>query len=276
LLAGESPAGQLPVGSEWEVDGYLGPWITASNGLQFRVCRMRHRFLAERLGRGKWYDLLHLSTREREELRTHLLRHPAVCEQIGLHRHVAENISAAPGADGEAWWVVDRWIDGPTLAEELAGGAYPSHRLPRLMHEVLLGLEGLHSAGVVFRELAPVRVLLAASDGRAVLTDFELAKLLDTGPTVSTDWPDDPFRAPEVEDGNASPRSDLYSWARLLLHAATGEPLPSKGQDVAALTRVGLPKTVWRVASDCLAPGPSDRPKSVRQVLRAIRRWVSE
>jgi len=98
-----------------------------------------------------------------------------------------------------------------------------------------------------------------ADDQRAVLTDFELAKLVDTGPTVSTSWPDDPYRAPEVEDATASERSDLYSWARVLLRVATGEELPEKGQDGDTLTRVGLPKAVWRVALDCLSPGPSDR-----------------
>ena len=67
----------------------------------------------------------------------------------------------------------------------------------------------------------------------------------------------------------------LYSWARVLLRVATGKELPAKGQDGDALTRVGLPKAVWRIAMDCLSPGPSDRPKNVKQVLRATGRWVS-
>ena len=86
---------------------------------------------------------------------------------------------------------------------------FPPSGSLELMHEIALGLDALHSASVVFRELAPSRVILAADDQRAVLTDFELAKLLDTGPTVSTSWPDDPYRAPEVEDATASERSDL-------------------------------------------------------------------
>ena len=47
-----------PVSGEWEIDDYLGPWITASNELQFRICRLRHCFIEGRVGRGKWYDLL--------------------------------------------------------------------------------------------------------------------------------------------------------------------------------------------------------------------------
>ena len=63
------------------------------------------------------------------------------------------------------------------------------------MREIAGGLSALHRAQIVMRELAPSRVLLAKSDGRAVLTDFELAKLLAGGPTVSPgeEWPEDPY-----------------------------------------------------------------------------------
>ncbi len=270
-----SEEGQALVGGQWRAVEYLGPWITASNGLQFRICRMQHEFVETRQGRGKWYDLLHLSSRDRESRRTHLVRHSIVCERIGPHRHLSDNLSSSPSENQESWWVVDRWIEGGTLADRIASDPYPREQLARLMCEIALGLETLHAAKVVFRELAPSRVIVAQEDGRAVLTDFELAKLLDTNPTVSADWPDDPYRAPEVEDGEASERSDLYSWARILLRAASGEELPTKGQDSDALTRVGLPKAVWRIATDCLSPAPSDRPKSVKQVLQAIKTWAS-
>jgi serine/threonine protein kinase len=268
--------GGTRAGDEWQVKEYLGGWHTASNALRYRVCRLRHEFVDERQGRGKRYDLEPLATGAREEMRAHLVRHPRVCERIGHHRHIAENFNAFPERNEDFWWVVDRWVGSTTLEAQLQQGVFPTERLPRLMHEIALGLDALHAANVVFRELAPSRVILAADDQRAVLTDFELAKLVDTGPTVSTSWPDDPYRAPEVEDATASERSDLYSWARVLLRVATGEELPEKGQDGDTLTRVGLPKAVWRVALDCLSPGPSDRPKNVKQVLRATAGWVSK
>ncbi len=264
--------GEGPDSGEWKIDAYLGPWVTASNQLQFRVCQMRHQFLPERLGRGKWYDLLHLSQRDRESLRDHLLRHAVVCERIGNHPHVASNLSTLSGQGSESWWIVDRWVDGSTLANELTAGPLPSSRLPHLMRAIAEGLKALHEANIVFRELAPSRVILAAENARAVLTDFELAKLLDTGPSVSADWPDDPYRAPEIESGRADVRADLYSWARILVHAGTGE-LPPKGQDLEAVTRVGLPKSVWRIVTDCLSPGPSDRPQGIDQLMRGLRRW---
>ena len=89
---------------------------------------------------------------------------------------------------------------------------------------------------------------------------------------MSKDWPDDPYRAPEVKSGKTEPRSDLYSWARILSHAALGQ-LPPPGEDVVAISKLGLPKSVWKVATDCLAPGPSSRPENIKVVLKAINRW---
>lgn len=257
---------------EWAIENYLGRWITASNGLQFRVSHMRHRYIENRWGRGKWYDLLHLSDKDREQFQSHLVRHPTVCERIGNHPQIAENLSTFPVSHANAWWVIDRWIPGKSLADWLAEGPFPQNRLPRLMTEIALGLEALHRGNVVFRELAPSRVVLAEDDGRAILTDFELAKLLDS-PTVSADWPDDPYRAPEVESGLADESADLFSWARILLHAATGE-LPPKGLDLDVLAGADLPKGVWKAAKDCLAPGPSDRRRHMTSVLKILRRWT--
>lgn len=264
-----------PLSREWQVEAFTSPWITASNALQFRVCRMSHRLLPERRGRGKCYDLQHLSTTLQEQLCEHVLRHPKVCERIGRHRHLAENLSVAPGDQPGIWWVIDRLIPGGTLEEQLGEGAYPPKALPRLMCEIADGLHALHERDIAFRELAPRRVLVEERTGRAVLTDFELAKLLNGAPTVSAKWPDDPYRAPEVETGRAGVQADLYSWARILVHAAVGH-LPDIGEHVDALTGADLPREVRKLACDCLSTAPSDRPQGIGALLRIVRRWASE
>ena len=55
-----------------------------------------------------------------------------------------------------------------------------------------------------------------------VLTDFELAKLLDGNPTVAGRWPDDEYRAPEIGEEGIDERADLYSWGRILVRAIAG------------------------------------------------------
>lgn len=263
-----------PVGEEWIAEA-MTPFQQTSNGLlQFRLCRMAHQHIPGRLGRGKWYELLHESQEQRQRLRDHLTRHPVVCERLGHHPNIAENLSTSTGPNECEWWVIDRHVEGQSLDTLIADETCPTKLLPRLMKDLATGLDALHRASIVFRELAPSRIVIAESDGRAVMTDFELAKLLEPAPTVSADWPDDPYRAPEVETGVTDGRADLYSWARILLHSATGS-LPEKGCDFDAISQAPIPKSVWRIAADCLAPAPDDRPSNISKVLRAIRSWKS-
>lgn len=258
---------------EWEIASHLSGWIEASNGLQFRLCRMRHRYVPGRLGRGKQYDLLNPSTRERERLTDYLTRHAAVSERVHGAPEIAETLNVFPSQDQDTWWVIDRWVDGKSLDAILQIGPLDRSILPVVMKSILHGLETLHRHDIVFRELAPRRVIVEQSDGRVILTDFELGKLLDNAPSVSeSTWPDDPYRAPEIEGGQVDETADLYSWARILAHAVSGN-LPDRGQDIDAVTIAGLPKAVWKSAVDCLAPSPTQRPKTAAHVLHQIRNW---
>ena len=53
------------------------------------------------------------------------------------------------------------------------------------MKGIASGLKALHAAGVIRRELTPDFVLLNERDDRPILTDLELAKLIEGGPTVA-------------------------------------------------------------------------------------------
>ena len=272
------PPVQMPDGVpwEWQRESILEPGgRRASNGLHYFLCKMKHCHTPGLIGRGKFYLLSGLASADRLQKREQLSRHAEVCSRIESQPHLAANLSSTPIAADEGWWIVDRWIESTPLSDHLGKAPLPSDRLPRLMKEVACGLSALHRANVVMRELAPSRILIAESDGRAVLTDFELAKLLAGSPTVSPDepWPEDPYRAPEVDSGNVSPASDLYGWGRILVHAACGE-LPGPGRDIDALTRVGLPKSVWGIARRCLQVDPGDRPQNIEEVLQAMRKWT--
>jgi serine/threonine protein kinase len=124
--------------------------------------------------------------------------------------------------------------------------------------------------------LSPRFVLIRRGDNAAVLTDFELAKLLDGAPTVSPKkaWPDDPYRAVEVDgDAPIDARADIYSWGRILVHVVVGE-LPAKRQEADALGKAALPPAVRRLALSCVAPARSARPNSMDEVLAAIKKWA--
>jgi serine/threonine protein kinase len=188
-----------------------------------------------------------------------------------VHRQIIDNLAAFPGGEGDLWWVIDRWMDAETLEDRWEANSWKAELAPQLAWELAQGLAALHQADIVFRELSPRRILIAADDGRACLTDFELAKLLGPAPTVSADWPDDPYRAPEVESGQASVRSDFYSWATIVVEAFCGSG--HAPQSVRQMAKIdGVPNSVQLLLKKCLAPGPSDRPTSIDQVVTVLQR----
>ena len=189
-----NPPGPWSGSPEWEPIGYLEQGRLAPNGLYYIVFRMQHRHTKAKLGRGKFYHLSWLPPAKREGMRHQLSRHADVCARVGVHPHIVVNHTSTPVANDEGWWVIDDWVGEKTLAQHLVENAWPLERCRALLHEIALGLEVLHQEEIVFRELAPARVLIADKGNRAVLTDFELAKLLDGSPSVSSEWPEDPFR----------------------------------------------------------------------------------
>lgn len=261
---------------EWNLVEPIQNEQTTSNGLRYDIWHVRHRHLANREGRAKCYDLSQLSSNDRARLKSHLTRHSEVCDRIGAHPNIARNLSAAEWEYGALWWVIDEWMDGDSLASLFGTDRLEASTLPGIMRQIATALSAMHAVAIVRRELSPRFVLIRRSDHAAVLTDFELAKLLDGAPTVSPKkgWPDDPYRAVEVDgDAPIDARADIYSWGRMLVQAVVGE-LPPKGQEADALGHAPLPPAVRRLALACVAPGRSARPSSMDEVLAGIKKWM--
>ena len=131
----------------------------------------------------------------------------------------------APIAGEKIWWVVDEWIDGVTRTEIMGEGPLALGRLRDLMRQVAEGLEVLHQHDIVLRELSPSR-LLVDSNEQIRFTELDLAKLLSGAKTVAAEWPVDPYRAPEVECGTATPQADYFSWAMMFLRSPSSAAYP--------------------------------------------------
>lgn len=261
---------------EWDVVETLEAERQTSNGLCYDVWKLRHRHVANRFARAKCYGLSQLSTKDRTRLKNHLTRHSEVCDRVGSHAHISRNLSATEWEHGGLWWVIDEWTAGEKLSDLLELNRLPPPAIPNIMRQIASALQAIHAADIVRRELSPRFVLVRTADQSAVLTDFELAKLLDGAPTVApkAGWPADPYRAIEVEgETPIDARADLYSWGRILVHAVCGE-LPAKGQEADVLAKAKVPPAVRRIALSCVAMPRSDRPDSVTKVVAAIKNWT--
>jgi serine/threonine protein kinase len=269
------PPGPWSGSSEWEPTGYLDQGRLASNGLYYVVCRMRHRHTANRQGRGKFYHLSWLPTEKRKGMLHQFSRHADVCARVGIHPHIAVNHTSTPVVNDDGWWVIDDWVGETNLASHLKSTPWPKEALPKLLLDIASGLDVLHKADIVFRELAPSRILISEKDGHGVLTDFELAKLLDGGQSVSDEWPEDPFRAPEVDGGTTTIQADLYSLAQVAAACVAG-PDYAPDHTVELLKTAGMPKRLNKLMDACSEPVPKKRPGDFSLVIKELARWAEQ
>ncbi len=267
------PTGPSAGAAEWQWICYLDQGRLTPNGLYYIVSQMQHRHTQGKYARGKYYHLGFASDAKREEMRHQLSRHADVCARVGVHPNIAVNLASAPTNPGDGWWVIDHWVGEHSLADRLASGPWPTETLPKLLLDIATGIQTLHAADVLLRELSPSRILIDDVRGHAVLTDFELAKLLDGSPSVSSDWPEDPFRAPELDGGSATVRSDLYSFGQTAV-AAAGSGNNTDSADK-MLQAVGCPKRLQGSIIACLEPLPTKRPADLSTLVHELHRWAT-
>ena len=79
-------------------------------------------------------------------------------------------------SNGTAYMVLE-YVEGEMLADRLTRERQlPEESLQRLLEEVLSGLEVMHEAGYVHRDIKPGNLMLREEDGSAVILDFGAAR----------------------------------------------------------------------------------------------------
>ncbi|GIH92338.1 serine/threonine-protein kinase [Planobispora siamensis] len=149
----------------------------------------------------------------REAQATAQVRHPSV---VAIH-----DVAAYDGKP----WIVMELLRGRTLADVVEEhGPLPPRHVAALGAQLLDGLAAAHTRGIQHRDVKPGNVFLTDT-GRAVLTDFGIAKLTgeetltQTGLLIGSPG----FIAPERLDGErGGPASDLWSLAATLYYAVEG------------------------------------------------------
>ncbi|MCW2664341.1 MAG: transrane serine/threonine-protein kinase PknL [Mycobacterium sp.] len=129
------------------------------------------------------------------------------------------------GMDARHPFLVMELIEGGTLRELLAErGPMPPHAVAAVLRPVLGGLAAAHRAGLVHRDVKPENVLIS-DDGDVKIADFGLVRAVAAAGITSTSviLGTAAYLSPEqVRDGNAGPRSDVYSAGILTYELLTG------------------------------------------------------
>jgi serine/threonine-protein kinase len=182
-------------------------------------------------------------------------------------------------------------VTGESVAALIGRDMHPApERIAAILEQVADALAYAHASGVVHRDIKPDNILLDRESGRALVTDFGIARaaesgsrLTQTGIAVGTPA----FMSPEQATGekDVDGRSDVYSLGvvgylllsgRLPFQAASTPAMllahVSETPPSIASLRPDAPRALVEILERALAKRPADRWESAMAMRDALRR----
>jgi hypothetical protein len=273
------PKFELVPPPNWDVVSFHSTRVFVANGVSYRVAKLQNQIVKEQFARGKFYDMIRVPKATLDELKTRLKRHPEVCQRLKQAKatRIGRNCIVEPFLEDTAWWVLDDWIEGTTLRTILESDRKLSDdEIKTIATEILIGLSELHQNKVAFREMTPDQIYVSDDLCECTLTDFELAKFLQDVPTVSGKWQTrNHYRArenlelPTIGWPNY-PRTDIFSWAAIVIEMFTGDPRAEPETLAARLSDSSIVELLLK----CRNLDFRKRPTSVEEVQNDWAAWT--
>lgn len=266
----------VAVGDLYDVQGELGRGGMA----------LVYRAIDRRLKRPVALKVLPPELAFREEVKRRFLREAETSARLNYQNIVP--IYSVDEKNGIVYLVM-ALVDGETLAARLARAPrMNSDEVRRLLREVAGALAYAHARGVVHRDIKPENILIDRESGRAMVTDFGIAraaegdaKLTVTGVVIGTPA----YMSPEQALGEkeADGRSDIYSLGVVGYLMLTGE-LPFKASNTPSMMmkhlteplrpvrelRADAPTDLAAIVEHALAKKPEDRFPSAAEMASAF------
>jgi len=173
------------------------------------------------------------------------------------------------GVNGDMAYLVMEFVDGPSLDQVLRDGPLTAEETASVGSSLADALAYAHAQGVVHRDVKPANILIGA-DGLARLTDFGIARLVDTSTLTLTGTMlgTATYMAPEqLENHAVGPSADVWSLGIVLLECLTGERVYAGTPSEVLARRMAGPLTLpeglpvpWKLLlTGMLADAPDDR-----------------
>ncbi|MEO0565481.1 MAG: serine/threonine-protein kinase, partial [Chloroflexota bacterium] len=199
----------------------------------------------ERLGRGGMAEVyrayhsnldryvaikvLHAFLAEDDEFRVRFEKEARNIAKLN-HAHIVQVYDFDYAPERDSYYMVMELVEGETLKDRLYELADSDKKLPvrevlRIVREAASALAYAHSRGMIHRDVKPANLMIDLDD-RIVLTDFGIAKMLDSKQlTVSGGMIGTPaYMSPEQGLGEAGDeRSDIYSLGVIMYQLLVGD-----------------------------------------------------
>lgn len=248
-------------------------------------------FLAsdERLHRHVAIKILHAHRRDRAGMER-FAREAEAAARLN-HPNLVPLLASGVTVDGVPYFVMPVLPGGSLAAKIRSQRRLPARDAARWIAELAEGIEAVHQAGLLHRDVKPSNILFDG-EGTPKLADFGLARFLDRPGTTATvagliGTPE--YLSPELaRDASYESRdSDLYALGVTLYECLTGT-VPFRGDPLAILRQIQQddPPTVRSLASDvprdleiivqkAMAADLTQRYSSAAHFAADLRRWLT-
>ena len=201
-----------------------------------------------------------------------------------VHPNIARLLDGGETADGRPWIAME-YVPGEPIATAVQRLGLPLARRIELVRDLAHAVHYAHQRLVVHRDIKPANVLLR-EDGRPVLLDFGIAKLVDPESRTADatqPWFTPAYASPEQRRGQPlSTATDVYALGLLLFELLTDLPpdpdpegalrLPSS---VAAARRRALRGDLDRIVLRATAIDPARRYASAEALADDLQRHLA-
>ncbi|MCA0374465.1 MAG: serine/threonine protein kinase [Gemmatimonadetes bacterium] len=183
----------------------------------------------ERLDRAVALKVLPPELAQAPETRERFLREARMAAQLS-HPNIVP-VHRADEIGGFAFFAMG-YVDGESLGDRIRSrGPLPAGDVVRTLREVAWALAYAHARGIVHRDIKPDNILIERAGGRAIVTDFGIARA-DFNPSLTQDGlvlGTVHYMSPEQASGEPlDGRSDLYALGCIGFLALSGQ-LPFDG-----------------------------------------------
>ncbi len=193
------------------------------------------------------------------------------------------------GDQDSVLYLVMPYIDGGSLSDRLRRGRLSLNDVERLVNQIASALDYAHRQGVIHRDIKPDNILID-KEGFALLSDFGIAKLMESGGMTTTGGlvGTPTYIAPEqAQNAAVDGRVDIYSFGVVTYEMLTGAPPYQSDTPVQLIIKhmtekppllsskaPGLPPGLDRVIEKALSKEAADRYQTAAAFAEDFRRAI--